>query len=363
MDDELRPAIDRLISAGGRSTIHGSTAGDAVVVTLDQPGNRFGILEVHGRLDVGATHPGVATLLEAGWSDPTVTQRLGREVRLRSREGDDPIVLTRTWRVPPALASEIVAEVRAAVGTIDDIDTQGLATRGRDASHPAAAAVQTPSVAELDEVSDTDPGRRYPPPARQQTGRSVPAPMRLIGAAVLVIALAVVWASLIRGSPRSVAGATARPTLLAAASVVPSATPTPTPTPVASLAPLGVHLVSASTESDSGPADAAVDGDPVTAWHAAFGVPQWIEIGLDTPGTVHQVVLLIAQAEAGTTKHMIQVAQANGVYQVVGIVERLTDDGETILFRPATPLENVDRIRIETMASPSNAGWYEVIVR
>jgi len=126
---------------------------------------------------------------------------------------------------------------------------------------------------------------------------------------------------------------------------------------------LPVHLVAASTETSAGPAREAIDGDPATAWHAAVGVPQWIEIGLDTPSTVHEVVLLIAQSESGTTRHMLQLARVNLAYEVVGIVDRLTSDGDSILFRPNTPIVEVDRIRIETMASPSDAGWYEVIVR
>jgi hypothetical protein len=101
----------------------------------------------------------------------------------------------------------------------------------------------------------------------------------------------------------------------------------------------------------------------MTAWHAAFGIPQWIEIGLETPSTVREVVLLIAQGEKGPSRHMIQVAVTDQALQVVGVVDRTTADGDAIVFRPETPIANVERIRIETMASPSNAGWYEVIVR
>jgi hypothetical protein len=108
---------------------------------------------------------------------------------------------------------------------------------------------------------------------------------------------------------------------------------------------------------------AAIAGDPPTAWHAAFGLPQWIEITLDTPSTVREVVLLIAQGEKGASRHMIQVAVTGQALEVVRIVDRQTTDGDAIVFRPESPIENVERIRIETMASPSNVGWYEVIVR
>jgi len=75
------------------------------------------------------------------------------------------------------------------------------------------------------------------------------------------------------------------------------------------------------------------------------------------------VFLLIAQEDTGTTRHMIQVAGPGQALRVVGVVDRQTSDGESIVFRPETPLTTIVRIRIETMASPSNAGWYEVIIR
>jgi hypothetical protein len=78
---------------------------------------------------------------------------------------------------------------------------------------------------------------------------------------------------------------------------------------------------------------------------------------------VNEVVLLIAQAENGQSRHMIQVAVTGQPFHVVAVVDRETTDGDQLRFRPEAPIPNVERIRIETMASPSNAGWYEVIVR
>jgi hypothetical protein len=156
---------------------------------------------------------------------------------------------------------------------------------------------------------------------------------------------------------------TEAPTAEAPTAVAPrSAVPTPATAPPAGAA-ISSHLVGASSEDPEGPASAAIDHDPVTAWHAAFGVPQWIEIGLDAPSTVKEVLLLIAQAAHGPSRHMIQVAVTGQAFQVVGFVDRPTADGDSIVFRPDSPIANVERIRIETMASPSNVGWYEVIVR
>ncbi len=83
MDDGLRSAIDGLIARGGRLVVRPPDAA-APALTLDQPGGRFGILEVHGRLAVDAAdRERMAALIDAGWSDPSVTRRGDREIRIR----------------------------------------------------------------------------------------------------------------------------------------------------------------------------------------------------------------------------------------------------------------------------------------
>jgi hypothetical protein len=360
LDDQLRPAIDGLVKDGGRLTVHAAAGGSSVI--LEQPGSRFGILEVSGRVLLPSTEErAAADLVARGWTDPTVTLRLGREIRLPRADpsAEAPTTLARTWRVPPALAAEIADSVRAALGEVGRVDFLPLVTR--EPSTPDAFRSPRPPI----EEDDIDQ-----PAEESGPGRVVPAPLKGLLAIVLVGAVALIWAGMIRGAPR-VPGSSSDPSSTAvgaagpsAASATHSVTPSTSASPSAQPSgPIRSHVVSVSTEDDAGPAAAAVDGDPVTAWHAAFGVPQWIEIGLERPTTVHEVALLIAQPENGPTRHMIQVASSGKPLQVVGLVDRSTSDGEALYFRPETPIENVERIRIETMASPSNAGWYEVIVR
>jgi hypothetical protein len=355
LDDQLRAAIDRLVNDGGRLTVAPAAGGTSIV--LEQPGSRFGILEVNGRLLLASGEERVAADLSAmGWTDPTVTHRLGREIRLPSADpgGAGPATLTRTWRVPPSLAAEIADGVRAALGDVGALDFVPLTTRGPTRGFTIRPPRQPTEELDLDA-----------PEARRSSGRTVPAPLKGLVALALVIAVALAWAGMIRGAPRVHAPTTEQSPTPAAAGA-PSTAPAPATSESPSVSPSGPirsHAVSASTEDDTGPAAAAVDGNPVTAWHAAFGVPQWIEIGLETPSAVNEVVLLIAQAEDGPTRHMILVGVAGQALQVVGVVDRQTADGEAIRFQPDTPIANVERIRIETMASPSNAGWYEVIVR
>jgi hypothetical protein len=357
LDEDLRSAIDRLVTSGGRLTIDGDAESGQIAISLEQPGVRFGILEVRGTATVPrGGDAAIAALQSLGWTDPTVTHRLGREVRLHpaGSTNDRPTAYARTWRVPPALPSEIADEVRSTLGIVGRVEFEPLQTRKR---RPSDAA---PTVRPPIEERDLDE-----PDQRRIATRTLPRPIRAALAVVLMGAIGFVWVGMIRGAPRLPTGTAARPSLVAGG-IQASTPPTPVdPSPATPSSPvaIGSHLLMASTEDASGPASAAIDGDPGTAWHAGFGVPQWIEIGLDTPSTVKEVVLLIAQAKQGPSKHMVQVALPGQALTVVGIVDRQTADGDAIVFRPATPIDNVERIRIETMASPSNAGWYEVIVR
>ena len=356
MDDDLRLAIDRIVKEGGRLTADAAVGENSVV--LEQPGSRFGILEVTGRLRLAPVDERPAVDLSSlGWTDPTVTYRLGREIRLPRADPDQegPITLTRTWRVPPSLAAEIADAVRGALGEVGRVDFVPLPTR---ASLTGDGLRQPrPPTEQLD---IDDPGEWRP------SGRTVPAPLKgLLGLAVIVV-VAFAWAGMIRGAPRDDAAATAEGATPVAGGAPQPGSPTPSMLAASSPSvtdPSHFRVVRASTEEHAWPAAAAVDGDPVTAWHADVGVPQWIEIGLESPTTVRQLVLLIAQAETGPTRHLILIGVTGQALQVVGVVDQPTADGDSIEFRPDTPLEDVDRIRIETMVSPSNAGWYEVIVR
>lgn len=363
MDEDLRPAIDRLIASGGRLTVRGFPATGSTSLTLAQPGTRFGILEVHARAEL--TRPDdrtVAALVATGWSDPNVTQRQGREYRITdSGAPGRPAVLARTWRVPPVLASEIELDVRTAAGIIDLVDLQpiGAGRASAVASPPAGDGRTLPAAQFEDTIDEIGASDSEDPAARRLLARTVPAPFRAFGAVALVVVIGIAWVGMIRGSPRVAGGVASGIASGSGPMATPVVTPEPAPTPTPRLP---VHVVSASTATSNGPASAATDGVDTTAWHAAVGVPQWIEVELDTPSTVHEVVLLIAQAKKGGTRHMIQVAKADGAFKVVGVVARVTADGDAILFRPSTPLDGIDRIRIETMASPSDVGWYEVVV-
>jgi hypothetical protein len=380
VDDGLRSAIDGLIARGGRLVVRPPDAA-APALTLDQPGGRFGILEVHGRLAVDAAdRERMAALIDAGWSDPSVTRRGDREIRIRPVGVDGgQIALTRTWRVPPTLASEIAAEVLAAVGAVISVELSPLAGRHRPDDPSPRAPGAIPARAEIDPEFE----RATEAPTARMLGRSLPAPLRALTLIVVTVAIAVAWTAIIRDAGRSSAGPsgeagaasqltgdvssdppTGGPTL--GTEPTPDSEPTPDPRPTATPTPVQVgiaaHASAASSQRVGSTMGSATDGDLATAWRPQAGFPQWLEIRLDRIATVSTFELVITQAEPGSATHVIEVAGPDQPLQVVGTIERFTDDGEPILVRPPAPIAGIERVRIETIAGPLDVGWYEVIV-
>lgn len=108
------------------------------------------------------------------------------------------------------------------------------------------------------------------------------------------------------------------------------------------------------------PGEAAVDGDPTTAWGAGGDAPQWIEIDLDGV-TVGVVELLVSQWPAGRTVHEITLTTSGGT-TVTETIDGSTDDGDTLVVTYDEPVEDVVKIRVRTRVSPSWVAWYEIEV-
>jgi Tol biopolymer transport system component/predicted amidohydrolase YtcJ len=138
------------------------------------------------------------------------------------------------------------------------------------------------------------------------------------------------------------------------------------PAPVTSLPTSGNlalnQLVSASHSERSGLPELAVDGNDSTAWSSGDFPPQWLEIDLGAPATVSEVHLQVTQYPDGKTTHRILMGAVNGDLVEVHRFDQNTRSGELLVFRPEKPLENVQIVRIETIASPSWVGWVEIKV-
>lgn len=77
------------------------------------------------------------------------------------------------------------------------------------------------------------------------------------------------------------------------------------PAAAADLLSQGRPATASSTEKESTPASAAVDGDTGTRWSSAFGDPQWLRVDLGAIATVSRVVLRWEAAYARTFRIQI----------------------------------------------------------
>jgi hypothetical protein len=123
------------------------------------------------------------------------------------------------------------------------------------------------------------------------------------------------------------------------------------------------RLVHASLAAPDAPPEWAVDADEATAWISGSDAPQWIEVDLGSPQRIGEFRLLVAQSPVGPTTHRLRVgAPGSQQREVVHEFSGPTADGDWLVFRPPQPLENVQYVRVETVASPSWVAWKEIQV-
>ncbi len=117
-----------------------------------------------------------------------------------------------------------------------------------------------------------------------------------------------------------------------------------------------------ASNSLSGNAELAVDGDESTHWGAGDFASQWIEIDLGATATITELRLLVSQSPDGETDHSIYVRAADEDFVEVYRFTGFTADGDWLVFTSQEPLKNVRVIRIQTSASPSWVSWSEIKV-
>jgi len=110
------------------------------------------------------------------------------------------------------------------------------------------------------------------------------------------------------------------------------------------------------------PAENVVDENAGTQWGAGRDAPQWIEIDLESPRTVTEIRLLVAQWPAGETVHAVRGRSADGPWIEVHVFEGFTSQGDWLVYAPPELLENIQYLRVETESSPSWVSWAEIQV-
>ena len=191
--------------------------------------------------------------------------------------------------------------------------------------------------------------------------------MRIAGALTALLLALIVSASCVTQlepeRPVAAINVTQQPTATATSTNLPTATPEPVisavPTPQGqNVALSGTGRASAGKES----VHLAIDGDPDTNWSSQQHPSQWIAIALDDLYLVERVELVVAQAPAGPTTHVLWLDNGSGVRT---LFRRLTDihteNGQTLAIE-IDPPRPVREILVLTLASPSWVAWGELRV-
>ena len=149
--------------------------------------------------------------------------------------------------------------------------------------------------------------------------------------------------------------ATPTPTLPPTATTEPTATEAPTPQS-SNLALSGTARASAGLDS----IHKAIDGDPETVWSSTRHPSQWIAITLDDLYLVERVDLVVAQAPAGPTTHLVWVDNGSLVRTLFKRLSEIhTENGQTLTIE-VDPPQPMREILIQTLDSPSWVAWGEV---
>ncbi len=149
----------------------------------------------------------------------------------------------------------------------------------------------------------------------------------------------------------------------ASPTVTPQPEPQPQPTEPPPLQSRNVALTGEARSSEGEEtAHLAFDGDPETNWNAKNLAAQWIAVTLDDLYLVDRIELVVAQAPAGPTSHVLWLGNGTGVRTPF---QRLTDihteDGQTLTI-DLNPPQPVDDLLVHTLQSPSWVAWREVRV-
>ena len=106
----------------------------------------------------------------------------------------------------------------------------------------------------------------------------------------------------------------------------------------------------------------AFDGDPETNWNAKNLAAQWIAVSLDDLYLVDRIELVVAQAPAGPTSHVLWLGNGSGVRTPYARLSDIhTQDGQTLTIEISPP-QPVDDLLVHTLESPSWVAWREVRV-
>ncbi len=120
--------------------------------------------------------------------------------------------------------------------------------------------------------------------------------------------------------------------------------------------------VSASKSLPANPPALVIDGDSNTFWSAGDYPPQWIQLDLGAPHAIKMIMVGISQYPVGITVHRVlgKGPGSGDAFILLHEFKGETRDAQVLSFTPDQPWQNIQYLRIETMASPSWVSWREI---
>lgn len=115
------------------------------------------------------------------------------------------------------------------------------------------------------------------------------------------------------------------------------------------------HPATASVALPTGPASAAFDGDPATAWSGDFNGPGWVEVDLLQREQIGSVRLVTASSADSATL-LLGSATAAGPFRLLHTFRGPTADDEQITFAPRQPWRNLRYLRLAVTVPAYSTG-------
>jgi predicted amidohydrolase YtcJ len=119
-------------------------------------------------------------------------------------------------------------------------------------------------------------------------------------------------------------------------------------------------IIKSSSELSSSPVTNVIDGNPATNWDSGAEAPQWIEFDLGSTYDIYQIRLIVSQSNDGKTIHQIFVGETKSDMKIAHLYGEDTFDDQELIYNPSSPLNNIQYIKILTLASPSLTSWKEI---
>lgn len=110
------------------------------------------------------------------------------------------------------------------------------------------------------------------------------------------------------------------------------------------------------------PGSSATDGILDSEWAAGTHGEQWVEIDLQEARRINRIRMTVSQDPVGETHHRVWAIRTDGTHILLADWRQVTHYGDILEANLLGLLDDVRRIRVETLSSPSWVAWKEIEV-